>query len=258
MRRPIRVGLLVPSSNTTMETELPALMARREAIHPDQRFTFHAARMRMRHVTPEELEAMNNQSDAGTTLLADLRPDVVATACLVALMAQGAGFHRVAEQRIEDRLAAEGAAAPVVSSAGALLDALDALGARRVALLTPYARPLTARVATYVEAAGFEVCDTLSLEVTDNLAVGSLDPAQLTSHWRRLDLEACDALVVSACVQMPSLSAIEPIERQAGIPVLSAASATAWALLDALRLPTVVPGAGVLLAGGITGARAAA
>ncbi|MEE6265158.1 MULTISPECIES: maleate cis-trans isomerase family protein [Streptomyces] len=243
------IGLIVPSSNLTMETELPRMLRDREAVHPEDRFVFHSSRMRMRHVTPEQLREMNAQTGRAAAELADARPDVVASACLVALMAQGPGRHRAAEAEIAGVLREQGAAAPVVSSAGALLDGMAALGARRVALLTPYVKELTAVVAGYVEDAGVEVVDALSLEVPDNLAVARLDPGALLEHWRRLDLRRADALVLSACVQMPSLAAIQPVEDAAGLPVLSAATATAYRVLGALGLATQVPGAGRLLSG---------
>ena len=53
-----RIGQIVPSSNTTMETELPRMMRAREEVLPQDRFTFHSSRMRMQHVTPEELRAI--------------------------------------------------------------------------------------------------------------------------------------------------------------------------------------------------------
>ncbi len=54
---PMRVGLIVPSSNVTIETELPALLAR----HESATFTFHSSRMRMQEVSEEELKTMNVQ-----------------------------------------------------------------------------------------------------------------------------------------------------------------------------------------------------
>ena len=53
--RPWRIGMIVPSSNLTMETELPRILRAREGVIPTERFTFHSSRMRMQHVTPEEL-----------------------------------------------------------------------------------------------------------------------------------------------------------------------------------------------------------
>jgi len=242
-----RVGLLVPSSNTTMETELPAILNSRQEVRPGERFTFHASRMRMQHVTPEELRAMNAQTGRAVAELADVRPDVVASACLVAIMAQGPRHHRVAEAEIADLLAQADAAAPVISSAGALIAALEALGARRIAIVTPYMKPLTKLVADYIEDTGVEVCYALSLVVSDNRAVARLNPSDLVGHHRRLKLHDCDAVVLSACVQMPSLPAIGVVERECGLPTLSAATATAWSVLTALQLEPVAPRAGRLL-----------
>lgn len=251
-----RVGMIVPSSNLTMETELPRMLRAREDVIPEERFTFHTSRMRMKHVTPEELRRMNAQTERATLELADARPHVVTSACLVAIMAQGAGYHCNAEAQITGVLDREGVPAPVVSSAGALLRALDALGAKRVAMITPYMKPLTKLVADYLEDAGVEVLDALSLEVSDNLEVARLDPAGLREHWRKVDISGADALVLSACVQMPSLPAIQPVEDEAGIPVLSAATATVFTMLTELGLSTEVPGAGRLLGGRVTMERA--
>lgn len=242
-----RVGLIVPSSNTTMETELPELLRRQEAATGD-RFTFHSARARMQQVTEEELRRMNAETERAAGELADARPEVVATACLVAIMAQGAGYHCTAEESIGAVLRDAGAEAPVVSSAGALLDALRHLGARRIAMVTPYMKPLTRLVADYVQDAGIEVHDTVSLEVADNRAVAALDQEGLREHWRALDLTGCDALVLSACVQMPSLDVIDDVERESGLPTLSASVATAWSVLRALGIEPAIPAAGSLLA----------
>ena len=244
-----RIGMIVPSSNLTMETELPRMLRDREQLLPEERFTFHSSRMRMKHVTPEELARMNAQTERASAELADARPDVVASACLVAIMAQGPGYHCHAEAQITGVLQNEGLDIPVVSSAGALLRGLEAIGARRIAMVTPYMKPLTALVAEYIEDAGVEVCDALSLEVSDNLEVARLDPAGLRDHWRRVDVGNADALVLSACVQMPSLSAIQPVEDAAGLPVLSAATATVFTILSELELEPRVPGAGRLLSG---------
>lgn len=245
------IGLIVPSSNLTMETELPRMLRTREETDPANRFVFHSARARMQHVTPEQLRAMNTQAERAATELADAKPDVVATACLVAIMAQGPGYHCTAEDAITAALRDEGAQAPVVSSAGALLSGIAALKARRIAIITPYMKPLTQAVVHYLEAAGIEVVDALSLEVPDNLAVARLDPADLREHYQRLNLTRADALVLSACVQMPSLASIQPVQDAVGIPVLSAATATTFRILSELGLECRVPNAGYLLSGSV-------
>src|SRR3546814_9617663 len=79
-----RIGQIVPSSNVTMETEIPAMLQMRQQIRPE-RFTFHSSRMRMRRVEEEELAAMDRESDRCAIELNDARMDVIGYACLVEL-----------------------------------------------------------------------------------------------------------------------------------------------------------------------------
>ena len=249
MSRNYRVGLIVPSSNTTMETEIPAMLREREGLLPHERFTFHSSRMRMQKVTKEQLEAMDRDSDRCALELADARMDVLGYACLVAIMSMGRGYHRVSEQRLHQRTVDNGGAAPVVTSAGALIQGLQRIGAKRIAVLTPYMKPLTQLVVDYIEHEGIEVLDAISLEIPDNLQVGAQDPRAPIEISRRLNTANCDAVVLSACVQMPSLPSIQPVEDRLGLPVLSAAVCTTYQMLRTLELRPVVPNAGALLSG---------
>jgi maleate isomerase len=104
-------------------------------------------------------------------------------------------------------------------------------------------------VVDYIEHEGFEVTDSLSLEIADNLAVGAQDPLAPSRLVDRLDTRGVDVVVLSACVQMPSLASIQVVEDRLGLPVISAAVATSYTMLKRLGLATQVPGAGALLSG---------
>lgn len=248
MSKTYRVGQIVPSSNTTMETEIPAMLRAREAIRPE-RFTFHSSRMRMHKVTKEELEAMNKESLRCAAELADARVDVMSTACLVAIMAMGVGYHRTTEEELTGIARANRSLAPVMTSAGALVEGLKTLGARRISLMAPYMRPLTDLVVKYIEHEGIEVIDSICFEIPDNLEVGLRDPLQLLKDVERLNTKGADVVVASACVQMPSLPAVQLIQDKLGIPTVSTAVCTVRGMLDRLGLEPIVPGAGALLAG---------
>lgn len=244
----IRIGQIVPSSNVTMETEIPAMLRAREAVLPE-RFTFHSSRMRMKKVTKEELAAMDADSDRCALELSDAAVDVMGYACLVAIMSMGHGYHRISQKRLHGVTRENGHPAPVVTSAGALVEGLEAMRAKRISLLTPYMKPLTQVVVDYIENEGFEVRDSLALEIPDNLQVAAQDPANLLAHYKKLDLSGIDVLVLSACVQMPSLASIQKVEDEIGIPVVSAAVCTTYRLLKELKLETRVPNCGALLSG---------
>ena len=246
--RTYRIGQIVPSSNTTMETEIPAILRGRESVEPE-RFTFHSSRMRMKKVTKEELAAMDADSDRCAAELADARVDVLGYACLVAIMSMGKGYHCQSQQRLQDVTAREGAPAPVVTSAGALVDGLRTLKARKIAMVAPYVQSLCTMVAEYIEHEGIEVVDRIALEIPDNLEVGRRDPMALVDIYKGLKLDGIDALVLSSCVQMPSLAAIPIVEQECGLPVVSASVCTTYQMLQKLGLRTYAPNAGALLSG---------
>jgi maleate isomerase len=243
-----RIGQIVPSSNVTMETEIPALFRARETVSPEK-FTFHSSRMRMKKVTQEELAAMDANSLKCAVELSDARVDVMGYACLVAIMAMGRGYHCVSEVNLYEETKKNEAPAPVVTSAGALVKGLQALKAKKLALIMPYMKPLAEKVVDYLEHQGFDVLDYIALEIPDNLEVAAQNPINLLDIARRLNLNGVDVLVASACVQMPSLEAIDLLEKQTGLPVTSAAVCTTWEMLRKLNLETRIPMGGSLLSG---------
>jgi maleate isomerase len=251
--RALRIGLVVPSSNVTMETEIPAMLRVREQSRPE-RFTFHSSRVRMKRVELSELAAMNAQGATAAGALADAHCDVIAYACLVAAMIDPRGYHAIEADLREEARTKDGET-PILSSAGALIEAIRHVGARSVAIVAPYVPALTQTVVAGLNSAGIEVCDSISLGVDDNLKVGQLPPSQLPGLARQLDISQADAVILSACVQMPSLESIETVERELNRPVITAASATTWRILDVLGLPSAISGAGQLLSGGQVAAR---
>jgi len=243
-----KIGQIVPSSNVTMETEIPALFRSRETIFPE-RFTFHSSRMRMKKVTKEELEAMDAMSLKCAQELSDARVDVMGYACLVAIMSMGCGYHCVSETNLHEETVKNEFPTPIVTSAGALINGLKVLGAKKVAVITPYMKPLTQLVVDYIQHQGFEVVDFVALEISDNLEVAAQNPMNLLDIYKRLDLTDVDVLVASACVQMPSLEAVDLIEKEIGIPVTTAAICTTYEMMKKLGLEAKAPIGGTLLNG---------
>jgi maleate isomerase len=192
---------------------------------------------------------MNREGLRCAAELADARVDVMSTACLVAIMAMGKGYHRQVETELTEVARANHCRAPVMTSAGALVTGLKRLGARRISLLAPYVKSLTRLVVDYIEHEGIEVIDAASFEIPDNLEVGRRDPQLLLEDVKRLNIAGADAVVLSACVQMQSLPAIQAAEDRLGIPVTSTAVCTVHQMLSCLGLEPAVPGAGALLSG---------
>ena len=246
--KPFRIGQIVPSSNVTMETEIPALLRAREQVLPE-RFTFHSSRMRMKNVSMEELASMDAESDRCALELSDAAVDVMGYACLVAIMSMGKGYHRESEARLFEITKQNDSPCPIVSSAGALIEGLHVLKAKKISMITPYMKPLTKLVVDYIEDEGIEVVDALSLEIPDNQEVAAQDSRRPASLFKQLNVKDVDAVVVSACVQMPSLASVPIVEALSGLPVVSTSICTTFRMLRELGLATVAPGGGTLLSG---------
>ena len=231
-----RIGVIVPSSNTTMERELWGMLP--------SGYSLHAARMRMQRVTPEELVRMDADSVRAAEELADARVAAIAYGCTIAIMCREPGYERQAQERLE-----RAAGVPVILSATAVLEAMRALGLRRVAVATPYLDSVAALEIAFLRQYGIEVVDNKNLNIADNVAVGEQPEEATYELVRRLDLGRADGVLIS-CAQLPSAGVIERLERELDRPVLSTNTATLWALFRRLERPLALQGYGRLLAGG--------
>lgn len=242
----IKIGQIVPSSNVTMEREVPGILSARMQVEPE-RFSFHSSRVRMHRVVAEELARMNADMGRCAAELADAGVDVMSTACLVATMCMGKGYHRTTEAELKAAIQDSPYQPQVMTSAGALVEELKSFGAKRISLLAPYSDELTRTVVEYIESEGISVKAYTNFSILDNVKVGERDPMQLLEDVRNLDVAGVDTVVLSACVQMPSLPAIELAQQALGIPVTSTAVCTVRQMLRLLNLPLTAPNAGAYL-----------
>lgn len=157
--------------------------------------------------------------------LSAVRPEVVAYACT-----SGSFVGGTAGERAMTAAMSRAGETPAVTTSGALLAALRDLGARRVAVVTPYTKSVTDSLEEYLAEGGMEVCGRSYLGLTREI-------------WRvsyrevvRMAYEAVtghpDALFIS-CTNLPTFDMIPQLEAELRIPVLSANQVTVW---DALRL----------------------
>ena len=134
----------------------------------------------------------------------------------------------------------------VTSANCALRDALTALGAKRVALVTPYPEDLNALLPAFFSAGGFEVTAVAGTPVRDVAAVRELSPDQILRSVRSIDLKGIDAVCLLA-TDMQTFPIIDPLERQIGCPVVTSNQALLWASLRTLGITAPMAGFGKLL-----------
>jgi maleate isomerase len=228
-----RIGLIVPSSNTTMEPEMWRLMPKGVSIH--------VARIMLSKVTVAELLAMEKDVESAAKLLASADVDLVVFGCTTGSLVGGPGY----DEKIAS-VASRASGKPAITTATAVVKALKSLGAKRVALATPYVEEVNEREVRFLEHHGIEVTDVKSLGIVDNLEIGRIPPEHVYRLAKSLDTSQADAVFIS-CTNLRTIEVIDPLERDIGLPVVSSNTATAWLALKTLGIREVGFAAGRLL-----------
>ncbi len=211
----VKLGLMVPANNTTMEPELldwlPGSQCRTLRIPRGKGL-----------LGPAEIPAYVAQAlelarsyDPGQT-------DIVAYGCTAAGFIGGPARDAEIQARLADITGK-----PVVTTASAMIAALRHIGARRIAVVTPYLDLVNERLRAYLEQSGITVLNLASFraETTDQLA--AITPAQIRALARETMVPEADALFI-ACSQLPTRDIMPGLAREFGKPVWSSIKATAW------------------------------
>lgn len=210
--------LIVPASNTTVGPEMAALLPG----YPRQL----VARVPnpAKPLTAADIpDYADNTIEAVTPFLMD-RPTIAAHCCTAAGFLAGPEGNRVIVDRLRERTGV-----PVVSTADAMVAALRHSGARRVAIVTPYLKPVNDGLRHYLEAGGITV-DTLdSFECPTVADLCRVTEDQVMERALATVTPRHDALFI-ACSQLPTLDILQPLRERLGIPVWSSISATAWSV----------------------------
>jgi len=217
-----RIGLIALSGDATVEPDFRAL-----GLAPD--ITLHVSRVMSYAVTVENLIRTAQGLTAATALiLPGQRLDVVAYACTSGTVVAGVPAVIAAIQAARPGIA-------VTTPITGALAGLRRLGARRVAVLTPYVADVNAPVVAYLDANGIEVVDIASFNLLTGDEMCRVAPEAIVAAAEGLDHRRADAVFVS-CTALRALGLIERLEARLGKPVLSSNHALYW---HALRLAGV-------------------
>jgi len=226
---------MIPSSNTTMETEFHEMLPKG--------FSVHTARLGLREVTVKELAEMEEKIEEEAWKLADAGVDIIGYGCTSGSLFKGLGHDKIIEERIE-----KASGAPAVATAGAVVKALKALDIKRVAVATPYIDEVNDLEERFLSANGFQVVDLKGLGIRENIKIGKLSSQDAYNLVMELRCDEADGVFIS-CTNFPTIESIDKLERVLGKPVISSNTATLWAMLKRCRVTVKIQGFGRLLEG---------
>lgn len=121
-----------------------------------------------------------------------------------------------------------------LTSSGAVLEACQALGAQKAAVLTPYPEERNQRVKLFWERCGLDVTNIAGMDMTQyesaGLAFEDADEYFLYQHAIRMDLKGADALFLD-CMELTAMEIIDALETALEIPVITCQQAALWSAL---------------------------
>ena len=225
-------GVLIPSTNTTVEIEARLLPTTYQA---------HFGRCLSSgqgSFSPSKDEDIDYQS----RLLGTAKVEMVILAQTSASLGSD-DYDDVVTKRMST-----GAGVPAITSAQALGRAVRALGARRIAIVSPYSETVNARAAHYFKTKhGLETIALEGFGATDAYAIGQLGPQNARDAFARIDRPEIEVFVVPGG-NFPTMPSIGAWEREFRKPVVTTNQASFWAMLRAFDSADRLPAFGRLLA----------
>jgi maleate isomerase len=221
-----RIGLMIPSSNTMMEVDFV------RDLPPG--VSLHTARMFMEDTTPAGENLMLDEfalpaaRDLGTA-----RPDVAVFGCTSAGALRGSAYDEELCQQISELTGA-----PTVSTIRSVREAIDAAGATRIGVITPYTDELNEKIKASIEADGVEVARITGLGITENFEIAQVTREDIVDFAVRAlgDLAAAGTidLAFASCTNFGAMAARPAIAERLRLPVITSNQAVLEAAIARL------------------------
>ena len=225
-------GVLIPSTNTTVEIEYSRLLPASLQAHVGRLLTSGTGPF----ASPKDEDVAYQARLLGTA-----RVEVISLAQTSASLFAD-DYDAVTTKRIS-----EAAGVPAITSAQAVGEAVKALGARRIALVSPYSQPVIERAKHYYESKyGLNVAALEGFAATDSYMIGKLGPENARDAFARIDRPEIEVLIVPGG-NFPTMSFVDGWEREFGKPVITTNQAALWAMMGIMGVSEKLPGLGRLL-----------
>ena len=228
-----RVGLLIPSSNTTMEKEFKKVLPGGVSLH--------TARVRLKKVTVKELEVMEEHLLDATDRLADAKVDIIVFGCTTGSLIKGYRY----DLELSDKITKNTGILALTTST-AVVEGLEKLKIKKVCIATPYIKEVNEKEEKFFTDKGFKVINIKGLEYTENTRIGNLDPGIAYKLAKETYTSECDGIFIS-CTNFRTMEIIETLEKDLEKPVISSNQATFWATLKRLNIKEQIENYGSLL-----------
>lgn len=241
-----RVGLLLPSTDTTTEPEFYKLAP--------LGVTFHSSRMIIQAITLEGLAEMEEQSVRAAKEVATAGVNLIGFCCTSGGFIKGPLFEKEVQEKIE-----KVSGVPALTTSQAVIEGLKTLQIRKVAVATPYNEEINQKEKEFLEANGIEVTEIIGLNITrlerhfpltrrEVSPIGLLEPYVAYRLAQEVNSQKAQGVFIS-CTGFRTIEIIDLLERDLKKPVISSNQAMFAAMMKRLGITEKIEGYGRLLRG---------
>lgn len=229
MPKPLRLGVLVPSSNTSLEPLTQALVLSLPSSAPFPQVTVHFSRF---PVTAISLSTHNLSQFEDSILIASAQLLAHAEVDIIGWSGTSAGWlgFDADEKLCEAITAATGI--PATTSVLALNKALKLLGTKKLGLVTPYMDDVQEAIVRNYASIGIEITPGMErhLNLTKNTDFGRISKETLDGMVADVVKGGVEA-VTTFCTNLNAAQRVESWEERHGVPVLDTVSIVIWDML---------------------------
>jgi len=224
-----RIGLIVPSTNTTCEMEFHKLLPPGVSVHTSRVFL-------PEDKSPEDrIDSIIRMGDGlleGARLASGVGPDILVWACTVGSFIKGKGYDTLLAEKIKQQIGL-----PLVTTSTAIVEAFKILKVKKIAMATPYIDEINRREKEFFEHSlkGLKVVNMSGLGIIPNLQKGQLTPESAYVAAKQVHTGSSECILIS-CTNWRTLEIIDVLEKDLGKPVVSSVQATIWLTFKMLGL----------------------
>jgi maleate isomerase len=239
-----RIGLILPSRNTTMEPEFQRIVPEGVSVH--------ATRVNVEQVSPQALARMEKALAGAARLLVAVNPDIIIFGCTSGSLIKGPGYDR----RLSDKITRITGVQALTTST-AVVEALKILKIRKAAVATPYTEEVNRKEKEFLEGYGIQVVRIKGMGCSKPARSYPLaaNPVSLMGLWDpslayklALDVHTPQAEgIFISCTNLRTLEIIDPLEKNSGKPVVTSNQASMAIALRRLGIRERISGFGRLL-----------
>ena len=231
-----RIGLMIPSTVTTMDQEFNRLVPEGVSVHVTR--LYHTSS------SLEGLASLYDNIGRAAEELATAHVDIIVFGCTSGGLIKGKSY----EEDIRNKIAKASNNTPAVTVIGSVIDALNTLKLKKLIIATPYIPEVYETEKIFMENMGFKVLDIRGLNIEDSASISYEQPSSSYKLAKRLFLDnpGAEGIFIS-CTNFRTMEIIDMLEKDTGLPVVTGVQATLWNCLRKVNCNEPILGHGRLL-----------